>query len=290
MKSHPAAERTIESFWNHNPCGEQFAGGLPQSQWGDTEWQEFFNSYDNYRYRTEPHILRCLDSVGFDGKRVLEIGLGQGADSEQIIRRGGKWNGLDLTQEAVMRLARRLGLRRLPHEAIKQGSALAIPFADDHFDIVYSHGVLHHIPDIAKAQQEIARILKPGGRLVMMLYARHSLNYWLMIFLLRRIGLIFLYYLKPDIGGIYGEHIKNARAVGLWHYLRINEFINRNTDGPHNPYSRVYSANDIETVFSAFKLQKTHKEFMHAPPLKLLGWPGGSLLGWHLWAHMVVKK
>ena len=41
---------------------------------------------------------------------------------------------------------------------------------------MFSHGVLHHIPDIRTAQAEIHRVLKPGGTLVAMLYARKSLN------------------------------------------------------------------------------------------------------------------
>ena len=86
---------------------------------------------------------------------MLEIGLGQGAESEQIIRRGARWSGLDLTRESVDRVAMRMTLRGLGYDDLRQGSALAIPWPDDSFDIVFSHGVLHHIPDIARAQSEI---------------------------------------------------------------------------------------------------------------------------------------
>ena len=83
-------EPDIQSFWDQNPCGDLLIGGLRQRR-GD--YEAFFTDYDEFRYRKEAHILRCLDEIDFDGKRVLEIGLGQGADSEQIIRRGALWSG-----------------------------------------------------------------------------------------------------------------------------------------------------------------------------------------------------
>lgn len=49
-----------------------------------------------------------------------------------------------------------------------------LPFADDEFDLVYAWGVLHHSPDTERALREAQRVLKPGGRLKIMLYHRHS--------------------------------------------------------------------------------------------------------------------
>jgi len=65
-------------------------------------------------------------------------------------------------------------LRNLAHEDLRQGSALDIPYADNSFDMVFSHGVLHHIPEIDRAQREIARVQCPGGELVLMVYAKWS--------------------------------------------------------------------------------------------------------------------
>ena len=56
--------------------------------------------------------------------------------------------------------------------------------------MVFSHGVLHHVPDIHQAQREIHRVLRPGGELVVMLYARWSLNYLVSIGLIRRAALL----------------------------------------------------------------------------------------------------
>jgi len=276
-------EGDIRDFWDGHPCGDGLIGGL-QAYRGD--YDRFFSEYDDYRYRKEGHILRQLDRTDWRGKRVLEIGLGQGADSEQLIRRGAIWSGLDLTPESVERVQARLKLRDLPYEGLKQGSVLDIPYADASFDLIYSHGVLHHAPDIGVAQGEIRRVLKPDGKLIVMLYAKYSLNYLVAIAIVRRLGLAMLYLAKAKPGGMYGEHLTNARAVGLMNYLRMRNFVHRNTDGPGNPYSKVYDLTTVEHDFPRFRVTYVHKEFMHAPPLPVSWIPAASLLGWHLWVDL----
>ena len=191
-------EAEIRDFWQRHPCGAELVGDLADDE--RQAYSDLFERYDAYRYAKEPHILQNLDRIDFDGKQVLEIGLGQGADAEQIVKRGGIFSGVDLTDEAVKRTKMRFSLKALPFEQIEQASALRLPFDDRTFDIVFSHGVLHHIPEIVKAQSEIARVLKPDGRLIVMLYAKRSLNYLLSIFALRRLGLLGLYCVRNEAG------------------------------------------------------------------------------------------
>jgi len=230
--------------------------------------------------------LRCLDKIDFRGKQVLEIGLGQGADSEQIVKRGAIWSGLDLTPESVARVQTRFSLRRLPYQSVKQGSVLQIAYEDKSFDIVFSHGVLHHVPDILTAQREIKRVLKPDGELIVMLYARWSMNYLISIGIVRRLGLLALFFTKRDPGGIFKQHVANARAMGLLRYLNMANFIHKNTDGPLNPYSKVYELRTVKADFPDFKIVRSYKRFMHAPPLPVRSLPLEGALGWHLWVHM----
>jgi SAM-dependent methyltransferase len=61
----------------------------------------------------------------------------------------------------------------LPNVAILQADLLALPVADSAFDVVYSIGVLHHTPNPRRAFGEIARKVKPGGRLAVWLYRRN---------------------------------------------------------------------------------------------------------------------
>ena len=118
-------ETEVSEFWNAHPCGDHIVGGL-HGEFAD-DYQRFFAAYDAWRYDQERHIPACLDRFDFRDKRVLEIGLGQGAESEQLIRRGARWSGLDLTDESVERVRARLELRALPYDNLQQGSALDIP-------------------------------------------------------------------------------------------------------------------------------------------------------------------
>lgn len=277
-------ENEIKDFWQMHPCGAELVGDLTDET--RAEYADFFARYDAFRYAKEPHILKNLDRIDLAGKRVLEIGLGQGADAEQIVRRSGIYSGADLTDESVKRVKMRFSLHDLPFDRIEQASALDLPFDDNSFDIVFSHGVLHHIPEIKTAQAELARVLKPDGKLIVMLYAKWSLNYLVSIFAARRLGLLTMYGLGLKPTGIYSDHLSNAKKAGIWKYLAMDNFINVSTDGPFNPYSKVYDTTEIAKDFADFEIVETHKEFMHAPPLPV-GWlPLASVLGWHLWATM----
>jgi ubiquinone/menaquinone biosynthesis C-methylase UbiE len=282
-------ETEIKDFWQTHPCGAELVGDLTQETF--QEYEDFFDRYDHYRYSKEPHILKNLDRIDFNGKRVLEIGIGQGADAQQIELRGGIYSGVDLTEESVKRARMRFAIFGCRgYERIERASALELPFDDNSFDIVYSYGVLHHIPDVKKAQAEIARVLRPDGRLVAMLYAKWSLNYLFSISVARRFGLMAMWALGMKGRGIYAAHLANARKTGLFNYLRMNNFINVSTDGPFNPYSKVYGKREVEADLPDFEIVEMHKEFMHAPPLPI-GWlPLASVLGWHLWVTLRPKK
>jgi len=282
------SESGIADFWQAHPCGDHLLGGLDERFRGD--YLAFFEAYDAARYQMEGHIPRCLDALNVGDTRVLEIGLGQGAESEGLIRRGARWTGIDLTPEAIRRVSLRLKLHGLSYEGITQASATAIPFPDESFDLVFSHGVLHHIPDIDVAQAEIARVLRPGGRLVAMLYARRSLNYVVSISMVRRMAVLVSWPLRRHIrGGLLGAHLRNAEHEGLGSYLRMERFVHANTDGPDGPFARVYDLAAVGRDFPAFRIVRAHKEFMHAPPLPVHGLPGASLMGWHLWVELQVR-
>lgn len=281
-------ESDISDFWQQNPCGAALVGDLTDEE--RLAYAEFFERYDRYRYEKEPHILTNLDRTDWKGKRVLEIGLGQGADGEQLIRRGAVYSGVDLTEESVKRVRMRFDLKELAYDTVQQASVVSLPFQDHSFDIVYSHGVLHHVPEIQLASAEIARVLKPDGELIAMLYAKRSLNYLLSISVVRRLGLIGAYLTGARGNSMVAEHLGNAKETGLMKYLAMKNFIHRNTDGPRNPYSKVYSLSEVANDFREFKVVRSYRSFMHAPPLPVGRVPLASVLGWHLWVHLRPRK
>jgi SAM-dependent methyltransferase len=288
-------EAAIGDFWQAHPCGDHIVGGLAEGF--DGEYRSFFASYDAWRYDQEGHLPRCFDRLGVGGKQLLEIGLGQGADSEQLARRGAKWSGLDLTAAAVERVTMRFALGGLTMERVQQGTALEIPWDDDSFDMVFSHGVLHHVPEVRRAQSEIHRVLRPNGELVIMMYARRSLNYQVAIRVVRR-GALAVMYAPWRLGvispkGIVGQHLENAKREGLGRYLRLDRFTHASTDGPLNPYALVYDLSDVARDFPDFDIIESWKEYVHAPPIPLKRFRTsrrlGGWLGWHLWVRLRPK-
>jgi ubiquinone/menaquinone biosynthesis C-methylase UbiE len=287
-------EQAVQNFWQNHACGDAQVGGL-HGRFHD-DYEEFFTEYDRFRYQNERHLADCIDALNVSGKRVLEIGLGEGADSERLIRNGARWSGVDLTAESIERVRTRLAMRDLPYDELRQGSVLELPFADDTFDMVFSHGVLHHVPDIKQAQGQIHRVLRPGGELVIMVYARWSLNYFVSIGVIRRAALLAAYpfartRLGKHIAGrrMLAAHLDNATKMGLFRYLRLDEFIHHNTDGPANPYALVYDRRRVEQDFPSFRITRTYKRFMHAPPLPVHRLPGETVMGWHLWVHLAPR-
>lgn len=286
------ADDDLETFWNLNPVGSNFLQYKPG--------KKFFENYDAFRYRTEGHIIEELDKIDFRNKQVLEIGIGQASDSMQMINRGAIYYGIDLTEESVRRAKERFMLFNKAYEQILKADAQNIPFPDNFFDIVYSHGVIHHSPGIEKIITEIYRVLKPGGKVVVMLYHKQSVNYYLSIALLRRAGLLLMFaapFLSGLISKLTGEsaerinkHKINLKKEGLG-YLRMRNFIHRSTDGPDNVYSSVWTKRSARMLFGSFKNITFSVHFLNERHLlgfqRMLSRKAKERLakrfGWHLW-------
>src|SRR5260370_37133757 len=170
----------VRAFWQAHPCGTKFSDA-------EMGTREFFDRVEAHRYEKEWHIPEAADFAAARGLRVLEIGCGLGTDGVQFAKAGADYTGVDLTEAAIDLARGNFAQRGLPGK-FKVADAENLDFADNSFDIVYSHGVLHHTPDIAGAVREINRVLKPGGRAIVMLYHRGSYNYRIGITSLRRAG------------------------------------------------------------------------------------------------------
>ena len=282
----------VRAFWQEHPCGSKFSDA-------EIGTREFFDRVEQHRYQKEWHIPAAAGFASTHGLKVLEIGCGVGTDGLQFARAGAIYTGIDLTEAAV-------GLARKNFESagvrgeFRVSDAENLDFTDESFDIVYSHGVLHHTPDIEAAVREVHRVLKPGGRAIVMLYHRGSYNYRVGIRVLRRAGAGLL----RSEGGIKivnrltGEPVESLRehAASLRNaqgQFSGAELLNQSTDGAGNPLARVYSRRAARELFRDFREVELRAYFLNKRFIPLVGnllpRPIESMLasrwGWHLWIY-----
>jgi ubiquinone/menaquinone biosynthesis C-methylase UbiE len=158
---------TVQSYWDSRPCGSfEPPSALAASA--------FFQAHARLRYEREPEIVEFADFEAWVGRRVLEIGVGIGADFVRFKKQGVPTFGLDLSFRSLV-LARQNAETNEVAATLVNADAESLPFADHTFDLVYSWGVLHHTPQIERAVGEVHRVLRPGGECRVMLYHRRSL-------------------------------------------------------------------------------------------------------------------
>jgi SAM-dependent methyltransferase len=103
-----------------------------------------------------------------EGDTVLDIGSGSGTDAliaAMLTGQTGIVYGLDMTRAMREKLQRNVAAMKIAHVRVIEGNAEQIPLPDASIDVVTSNGVLNLVPDKPAAFGEIARVLKPGGRL-----------------------------------------------------------------------------------------------------------------------------
>jgi ubiquinone/menaquinone biosynthesis C-methylase UbiE/uncharacterized protein YbaR (Trm112 family) len=235
-----------------------------QEFWGDTclQWYSDFNKsltpeifyeyLDDMESMYKYHGWMAVNEMELNkitGLDILEIGCGGGAESSLLKRHGANMTSVDITPERTASTAFRLSLIKEGSFSVFQADAENLPFKDNSFDIVYSNGVLHHSENTERCVEEVYRVLKPNGKLVILLYSRHSVYHWLNLFP-RTVfsGLIF--------------RLPEAERLGV-----LTEGIPK-YGTTKNPITRIYSEKEIRRLFSDFKvvsLRKGSFSFFHLP-------------------------
>jgi len=294
----------VRGFWGTEACGTHF---VQDSKDG----REFFERFRKHRYRTEWHIPMLVPFADAKGKRVLEIGTGNGADGVMFALNGGEYTGVDLTEAALEATRKHFEVMGLAGTFRKE-NAEALSFADDTFDLVYSHGVLHHTPRPRQAIGEVYRVLKPGGQAIVMLYHKRSFNYYVRIMTYMRMRVLGRVLSRvgrwegdrraePEAGlvGLRGNedrkiwdlHYRNFLREG-WPYLRAKNFVHHCTDGPECPVAYAFSRPEVRDLFKQFREVRT--QVAHFPIRKYARgrWvPFGvekflaGRLGWYLFIY-----
>ncbi len=158
----------IKDYWNKQACGTNVTEKQKYTK-------EYFEEIEAERYRREPEIREFAEFDKYPGKKLLEVGIGAGTDFLQWVRGGTEAYGIDITEEAVEHMERRLEIYGMSAKEIRVADCEDLPYDNNSFDVVYSWGVIHHTPDMPKALREIVRVAKPGGQCKIMVYHRYSL-------------------------------------------------------------------------------------------------------------------
>ena len=198
-----AYKQVAREQWSADPCGARVAS---DAEFGS---RAYFDAIEEYRYEESPWMKQAIGFDGYQGKRLLEVGFGTGTDLLQFARGGALVTGVDITPRSIEIARRRFEVYSQPGE-FAIGDAEGLSFPDLSFDVVYSFGVLHHTPGTEGAVREIHRVLKPGGRAIVMLYHRRSLYYWGSLVL--RHGLLGGELFKAGMAEIMSRHVEYSQT------------------------------------------------------------------------------
>jgi len=160
----PGLKEEVREFWNSDPCGSRYLGDRAD-----------FEAHARARYQLEPYIHEFAGFAQSSGQRVLEVGVGTGADYLEWLKAGAQATGVDLSSASLEWAKRRCEMAGYRPD-LRVSDAEHLPFPDNTFDIVYSYGVMHHSPDTSQCIGEARRVLKPGGALRIMIYHHPSLT------------------------------------------------------------------------------------------------------------------
>lgn len=254
----------VQDQWDFNPVGSHYAGSAP------SHTLDWFEAIERHRYREyAPWMLEVMEFNRHRGREVLEIGGGLGTDLSQFARHGARVTDVDLSFGHLRLAQENFALRGLPGRFIHH-DAERLPFDDASFDVVYSNGVLHHTPDTARLIAEIHRVLRPGGRVIAMVYAESSFHFW---------------YRQVWIHGLVEGRLRESS---------IGEVLSRTaevSDNDASPLVKVYSRARLDRLLGAFDERVITQHQLTAGELPLPLRPFRSMLepyaGWNLVAKAV---
>jgi SAM-dependent methyltransferase len=261
-----AANTAAIRQWTNRPCGA--LDGF------DEYSLAYFEAVERDRYENYAPWMREFINFGdYAGKKVLEVGVGQGTDLVQFAKGGAEVSGIDITPRHLELAARNFAERRM-HANLQYASAAAIPFESDSFDVVYSFGVLHHTNDTVRCLSECHRVLKPGGELILGLYHTYSFFH------------------------TYTILVNGILRGKLWRlgYKGLMSLIESGSDGvKFIPLVKTYSRNQLRHIledFGQIQLQVRHLTpadfgaLRHFVPASLAE-RAGMHVGWYIFARAI---
>jgi ubiquinone/menaquinone biosynthesis C-methylase UbiE len=220
------SQAQVREWWNRNPMSCDVDDPIPYPEGSP----EFFREIDARIFH--PRYMRLTaDESGvpfslfvpfgeLEGKDVLEVGCGSGIAVQLFAEAGANVTAVDLTPWAVATTKARMEAFGLEAD-VREADGESLPFADASFDVVFSWGVIHHTSDMDAALGQLVRVLRPGGRLVLMLYHRRSIFFAAyrglarFLPLARRLGFHFEGARAGEREGLIARHFTRAEVEAM---------------------------------------------------------------------------
>lgn len=185
-------------------------------------------SLDYFHWRCDqyPGYIDLMPVHGVDGLDVMDYGCGPGHDLVGFLEfsRPRRLVGVDVSTSSLAEAAARLKLHGGDAVQLQRldPAESRLPFDDASFDYIHSSGVLHHVPDLRLILGELRRLLRPGGRVRVMVYNYNSL--WM---------------------HLYVAYALRHRDQTIPAELPIRQAFTRSTDGPDCPIANCYTPDEF---------------------------------------------
>jgi ubiquinone/menaquinone biosynthesis C-methylase UbiE len=187
-------------------------------------------SLDLLRWRNSQYLFieELMPYRGYEGQTVLDYGCGPGHDvlGFALYSEAKRIIGMDVSRTSLEEAQARLRLHNASNVEFKliRDDPPSLPLEDESVDYISSSGVLHHVRDLGAVLSELKRVLRPNGRMRIMLYNYDSIFMHL-----------YIPYCMQMLAGTYGDK-------------PLHEAFRRSTDGESCPISKAYKPREVEYV------------------------------------------